>query len=61
LTSAQLKNLEDVKQLMAKEVMLVGGNAVIEFNYGQKSVGFWRSLFDRDDVNWYGEGRIAVV
>ncbi len=61
LTSAQLKNLDDVKRLMADRVREAGGNAVVDFEYGQRSVGFWRSLIDRDDVNWYGEGRIAVL
>ena len=61
LTSAQLKNLDDVKRLMAKEARTAGGNAVVEFKYGQRSVGFLRSLFDRDDVHWYGEGKAALV
>ena len=59
--SAQLKNLDDVKRLMAEQVRAAGGNAVVDFKYGQRSVGFWGSLFDRDDVNWYGEGPIAVA
>jgi hypothetical protein len=58
-TSAQLKNLDDVKHLLADRARQAGGNAIIDFKYGQKSVGFWRSLFDRDDVHWYGEGQIA--
>jgi hypothetical protein len=61
LTSAQLKNLDDVKKLLAAEARASGGNAVVDFKYGQRSVGFWTSLFDRDDVNWYGEGKVAVV
>ena len=61
LTSAQLKNLDDVKRLMARQVKEAGGNAVVNFKYGQKSSGFWRSLIDRDDVYWYGGGEIAVV
>jgi hypothetical protein len=61
LVSAQLKNLNDVKQAMAAQVRKAGGNAVVEFKYGQKSVGFWRSLFDLDDIKWYGQGSIAVV
>jgi hypothetical protein len=61
LTSSQLKSLDDIKRQMTLQVRRVGGNAVVEFKYGQKSVGFWRSLFDRDDVHWYGEGKIAVV
>jgi hypothetical protein len=61
LSSAQLKNLDDVKRLMAKEVRESGGNTVVDFKYGQRSVGFWRSLFDLDDVHWYGTGSIAVL
>lgn len=61
IRSAQLKNLDDVKAAMADRVRGRGGNAVIDFKYGQKSVGFLRSLFQRDDVNWYGEGVIAFV
>ena len=36
-------------------------STVVDFKYGQRSVGFWRSLFDRDDVHWYGEGKVAVL
>ncbi len=61
LQSAQLRNLDDVKRMMAEKVRTAGGNAVIEFRYGQKSVGFWASLFQRDDVNWYGSGIIALI
>lgn len=61
LTSAQLKSLDDVKQLMASQAKAAGGNAVVDFKYGQRSVGFFRSLIDRDDVNWYGEGRVAIL
>ena len=61
LTSAQLKNLDDVKRMMAHRAKEAGGNAIIDFKYGQKSVGFWRSIIDRDDVHWYGEGVIAVI
>jgi hypothetical protein len=61
LTSAQLKNLDDGKRLMVQEVRASRGNAVVDFKYGQRSVGFWRSLFDGDDVHWYAEGRIAVI
>ncbi len=59
--SAQLKNLDDVKRLMADQAKKKRGNAIIDFKYGQKSVGFWASIFDRDDVKWYGEGKIAVI
>ena len=60
-TSAQLKNLDDVKRIMVQQTKRTSGNAVVDFKYGQRSVGFWRSLIDRDDVHWYGEGKIAIV
>ncbi len=59
--SAQLKDLDDVERIMAEKARNAGGNAIVDFKYGQRSVGFVRSLFQRDDVNWYGEGKIAVV
>ena len=59
--SAQLKSLNDVKGIMAREVLSKGGNAVVDFKYGQRSVGFLASIFQLDDVNWYGEGWIAIV
>ena len=61
LTSSQLKNLDDVKRIMVDRARSAGGNAIVDFKYGQKSVGFWRSLIDRDDVRWYGEGQIAIL
>ena len=59
--SAQLKTLDDVKRLMVARVRAVGGNAVIDFKYGQRSVGMLASIFSRDDVAWYGTGRAAVL
>ncbi|WP_145276098.1 hypothetical protein [Tautonia plasticadhaerens] len=61
VSSSQLMNLDDVKRTMAVRVKDRGGNAVINFTYGQKSVGFLKSLFLRDDVNWFGEGQIALI
>lgn len=61
LTQSQLKTLKDVKHEMAMRATKVGGNAIVDFKYGQKSVGFLRSILQMDDVNWYGEGMIARV
>jgi hypothetical protein len=58
---AQLRTLDDVKSAMARKVTEASGNAVIRFAYGQRSVGFWRSLLHMDDVTWYGRGEIAVL
>lgn len=59
--NAQLKNLNDVKREMAQEVLAAGGNAVIDFTYGQRTGGFWRCLFSLDNVCWKGEGTIARI
>ena len=61
LTQAQLMTLDDVKDLMLSKVRELGGNAVVDFKYGQKSVGFWKSLMSLDDVAWYGTGTIAKI
>jgi hypothetical protein len=61
ITSAQLKNLDDVKRLLADMARKNGCEAVVDFKYGQRSVGFLKSLIDRDDVHWYGEGKIALL
>ena len=61
VTQAQLKTLKDVKSALAARALRAGGNAVVDFQYGQKSVGFFRSLLQLDDVNWYGSGTIARI
>lgn len=61
LSSAQLKTLDDVKQIMADRARASGGNAIVNFKYGQRSVGLLASLFQRDDVSWYGSGTIARI
>jgi hypothetical protein len=59
-SQAQLKNLNDVKRKMARAVKDRGGNALLNFEYGQKS-SFWTTLVGVDNVNWYGEGDVAVI
>ena len=60
-TSSQLQSLDAVKRLVANKVLAAGGNAVMNFRYGQRSVGFLRSLFHRDGVIWYAEGVIIQL
>lgn len=60
-SQAQLKTLRDVKTTMAYKAKELGGNAIIDFQYGQRSVGWWRSLLQMDDVNWYGSGVVAII
>ncbi len=59
-SQAQLKNLNDVKRKLARMVKNKEGNTLINFKYGQKS-NFWTTLVGVDNVNWYGEGDIAVL
>ena len=61
LTQSQLKTLKDVKRELAARASKAGGNAIVDFEYGQKSVGWFRSILQLDDVNWYGSGTIARV
>jgi hypothetical protein len=59
-TQSQLKSLDTLKRTMAREAKRAGGNAIIRFQYGQRS-SFWRSLFSLDDVYWQASGMIAKV
>ncbi len=61
ISQSQLKTLKDVKRELASRASRAGGNAIVNFQYGQKSVGFFRSILQLDDVNWYGTGTIARV
>jgi len=56
LSQSQLKTLNDVKDLMVDKARQMGANAIVDFSYGQKSPSFLGSIFNLDDVNWYGRG-----
>lgn len=56
LFNTQLKSLEAVKDQLAEKAISMGGNAVIDFNYGQKeNCWLW------DCVQWYGNGQAAII
>jgi hypothetical protein len=57
----QLKSLTDVKLAMAKQVVQLGGNCLVNFKYGQKVGGFWSQLLSLDDVMWYGSGVVGTL
>lgn len=59
-SQSQLKSLDSIKDVMVRQVKERGGNAVIDFKYGQKN-SFWRSLMSIDDVYWFASGSIATV
>lgn len=48
---AQLKNLNDIKQVLAAQARMYGCNCVASFQYGQKSR--WLAI---DDVAFWGNG-----
>ena len=59
----QLKDLDVVKDQLAKKAQAMGCNAVMNFTYGQKSTSWFRSLllsYD-DNVNWYGSGTAIIL
>ena len=59
-TQSQLKSLDAIKDKMIVAVRDAGGNAVVDFKYGQRT-SFWSSFVSLDDVRWFATGKIAVV
>ena len=59
----QDKTINCVKEQLAEKTCALGGNAVINFKYGQKSSGWLKSmLFSLDDnIKWYGNGIAAIL
>ena len=61
--NAQVRTLDCVKDQLVEQTIALGGNAVINFKYGQKSSGWFKSsLFSLDDnIKWYGSGTAAII
>ena len=61
--NSQLKDLDNVKEQLANKAAAMGGNAIINFKYGQKHLSYFRAaLLSLDDnINWYGEGQVVVL
>lgn len=57
--SGQNQDLRYVKAQLAKRVRDMGGNALVQFTYGQKGRNWLMSGGLVDSENWYGAG-IAV-
>ena len=53
---AQLKNLNDLKKIMADTAKANGCNCVVNFSYGQKA-----KIIAIDDVSFVGNGYYAVL
>jgi len=43
--SSQTASLYDVKESMARYCQHLGGTTIVGFSYGQRSLGFWASIF----------------
>ena len=61
--NSQSKTLDCVKEQLAQKTLELGGNAVVDFKYGQKTVGWFKAtLFSLDDdIKWYGSGVSAII
>lgn len=59
--NAQLQTLNCVKDQLVQKAIALGANAVVEFQYGQKSSGWFKSslLACDDNIKWYGSGVAA--
>lgn len=61
--NSQIQTLDCVKDQLAEKALALGGNAIVNFTYGQKSSGWFKSsLFSLDDnIKWYGSGTVAIL
>lgn len=55
--SRQNANLGEVKRALAEKVKAAGGNALMQFTYGQKAHPWWQLLALKwDSESWHGAG-----
>ena len=61
--NSQIQTLDCVKDQLVEKTIALGGNAIVNFKYGQKSSGWFKSsLFSLDDnIKWYGNGLAAIL
>jgi hypothetical protein len=61
--SRQNSDLRQVKARLAQEVKRRGGNALVRFEYGQRSHPVWKQLltFQWDTESWHGRGLPAKL
>ena len=60
--SRQNSNLFEVKAELARRVRSQGGNALVNFRYGQRPHrGLKLLAFKWDTESWFGEGEAALV
>ena len=61
--NSQLNNLGAIRKQLALKAKNLGANVVTNFQYGQKSKGFWGSMLlgSDDNIDWYANGTAAVI
>lgn len=61
--NSQSKTLNCVKEQFIEKAKALGGNIIINFKYGQKTAGWFKSILFSldDDVRWYGSGVVAII
>ena len=61
--NSQSKTLDCVKDQLVEKTVEMGGNAIINFKYGQKTAGWFKSclFWLDDDIKWYGSGVAAIL
>ena len=61
--NSQLLTLDAVKDQLMEQAVALGANAIVDFTYGQKSSGWFKSsLFSSDDnIKWYGSGTAVML
>ena len=57
----QLKSLRDVKEVMAIQAKIMGGNYIANFAYGQKNGSLMQQIISLDNVLWYASGDVGTV
>ena len=61
--NTQLSNIDNVKNQLAEKAKQMGGNAIIDFKYGQKNVSWFKSMLLAldDNVVWFGTGTVVLL
>ena len=61
--NSQFQNIDRVKNQLAEKVKALGGNAIINFKYGQKNTSWFKSILLSldDNINWFGNGEVVLL
>lgn len=61
--STQFESLDCVKDQLLEQVISLGGNAIIEFNYRQETSILGKFPLDKfhQKLKWYGSGKAAIL